>query len=190
MSLKIALLGLLDLSPQSGYDLKKNIEASVAHFWSADQSQIYRTLTRLVAEGLADVEVVPQEGRPDRREHRITDTGRSALQSWLRSPLPAETPHDAFLMRLFFVGTLGVPAARALLRARRSQATALLASLRAVSERESGREQGTREQATPGQAADDPGDLGRRLRLATLRNGILHAEAELAWIVETKAALS
>ncbi|MCY7287157.1 MAG: PadR family transcriptional regulator [Cryobacterium sp.] len=68
MSLKIALLGILNLAPMTGYDLKKSIEASVAHFWSADQSQIYRTLTALVAGGLAEVEVIPPDGRPDRHE--------------------------------------------------------------------------------------------------------------------------
>ncbi|TFC83885.1 PadR family transcriptional regulator [Cryobacterium cheniae] len=180
MSLKIALLGILDLAPMTGYDLKKSIEASVAHFWSADQSQIYRTLAALVADGLAEVEVIPQDGRPDRREHHITPAGRAALNDWLRSPLEPETPHDAFLMRLFFVGTLGVPATRAVLRARRSQAIAMLAGLRSVAEQD----QTHRE---PDDRAPD--DLGRRLRFATLRNGILHAEAELAWLNETKEAL-
>ena len=180
MSLKIALLGILDLTPMTGYDLKKSIEASVAHFWSADQSQIYRTLAALVADGLAEVDVIPQEGRPDRREHHITAAGRAALHEWLLSPLEPETPHDAFLMRLFFVGTLGVPATRAVLRARRSQATAMLAGLQSVIEQE---------QARRGPDERAPDDLGHRLRLATLRNGILHAEAELAWLTETKEAL-
>ena len=180
MSLKIALLGILDLAPMTGYDLKKSIEVSVAHFWSADQSQIYRTLAALVGAGLAEVEVIPQEGRPDRREHHITTAGRAALNEWLRSPLQPAVSHDAFLMRLFFVGTLGVPATRALLRARRGQATAMLASLRSVAEQE----QAHRE---PDDRAPD--DLGRRLRFATLRNGILHAEAELAWLSETKETI-
>ncbi|HSP51672.1 MAG TPA: PadR family transcriptional regulator, partial [Cryobacterium sp.] len=185
MSLKIALLGILDVAPMTGYDLKKSIEASVAHFWSADQSQIYRTLAALVADGLAEVLIIPQEGRPDRREHHITPAGRATLNDWLRSPPEPEIPHDAFLMRLFFVGTLGVPAARALLRARRNQATAMLAGLRSVA----AQEQATRgpDDRTPGDPAPD--DLGRRLRFATLRNGILHAEAELAWLIETKEAL-
>ncbi|TFC95803.1 MULTISPECIES: PadR family transcriptional regulator [Cryobacterium] len=180
MSLTIALLGILDLTPMTGYDLKKSIAASVSHFWSADQSQIYRTLAVLVADGLAEVEVIPQEGRPDRHEHHITPAGRRALDEWLRSPLQPEKPHDAFLMRLFFVGTLGVPATRAVLRARRSQATVMLAGLQSVVEQEQARRE-----------PDDrsPDDLGRRLRHATLRNGILHAQAELAWLTETKEAL-
>lgn len=174
----MALLGILDLTPMTGYDLKKSIEASVAHFWSADQSQIYRTLATLVTDGLAEAQVIPQEGRPDRREHHITPAGRAALTEWLRSPLEPETPHDAFLMRLFFVGALGIPATRAVLDARRSQATTMLAGLHSVSE-QARRDAGNRAE----------GDLGYGLRVATLRNGVLHAEAELAWLTETTAAL-
>ncbi|TFD27555.1 PadR family transcriptional regulator [Cryobacterium cryoconiti] len=181
MTLKMALLGILDLTPMTGYDLKKSIEASVAHFWSADQSQIYRTLAALVTDGLAEALVIPQEGRPDRREHHITPAGRASLAEWLRSPLEPETPHDTFLMRLFFVGALGIPATRAVLDARHSQATALLAGLHSVIEQEQARREA-------GHRAED--DLGHGLRLATLRNGILHAEAELAWLTETTEALA
>ncbi len=47
MSLKHAILGFLELSPFSGYDLKKAFDGSVQHFWPADQAQIYRTLNQL-----------------------------------------------------------------------------------------------------------------------------------------------
>ena len=68
MSLKHAVLGFLSIAPMSGYDLRKHMEESVAHFWPADQAQIYRTLGHLAADGLVSVETIPQEGKPDRRE--------------------------------------------------------------------------------------------------------------------------
>jgi len=173
MSLKYAILGVLKLKPHTGYDLKKTIEASVAHFWSADQSQIYRTLALLVTDGLAEVEVIAQDGRPDRRVHRITATGLTALREWLASPLPPETPHDAFLVRVFFVGELGIPAAAGLLQSRRDEADSALSRLTAL----------------VGQERGEPVDLAHALRRATLRNGIRHAEAELAWLDETVATL-
>ena len=46
MSLEHAILGFLTYRPMSGYDLKKFFDESVRHFWSAPQSQIYRTLGR------------------------------------------------------------------------------------------------------------------------------------------------
>ena len=174
MSLKYAILGVLELKPHTGYDLKKAIGASVAHFWSADQSQIYRTLALLVARGLAEVDVIAQDGRPDRRVHRITPTGLTALREWLASPLPPETPHDVFLVRVFCVGELGNPAAAALLQSRQAETDAALSRLSALIGQESG----------------EPADLAHALRRATLRNGIRHAEAELAWLGETVEALS
>jgi hypothetical protein len=38
---RYALLGMLSLGPGSGYDLKKRIEGSLAHFWSESYGQIY-----------------------------------------------------------------------------------------------------------------------------------------------------
>ena len=43
MSLKHALLGLLNYRPMTGYDLKQRFDHSISHFWSANLSQIYPT---------------------------------------------------------------------------------------------------------------------------------------------------
>jgi PadR family transcriptional regulator, regulatory protein AphA len=59
MSLDYAILGFLNYHPYTGYDLKKIFDSSVHHFWSADQSQIYRTLARLTDQGLARMEKQP-----------------------------------------------------------------------------------------------------------------------------------
>lgn len=169
MSLTYAVLGLLDLAPMSGYDLKKSFDKSVAHFWAADQAQIYRTLAKLVDDGAVEVTVVPQEGRPDRREHRITDAGRCALSAWLASPLEEERDRDPFLARVFFAGREDVEVVRDLLRQRRALAEARLAALRAIPQPE--------------------GSLAERLRGATLRHGLRHLEAELAWLDEVEGEL-
>ena len=54
MSLKHAILGFLSFKPLSGYDLKKAFDNSVRHFWPANQSQIYRTLSQMTDEGLVE----------------------------------------------------------------------------------------------------------------------------------------
>jgi DNA-binding PadR family transcriptional regulator len=170
MALDALILGLLDLRPMTGYDLKKAFDGTVAHFWSADQSQIYRTLARLEQDGLVDVRVVPQAGKPDRREHRLTDDGRARLTEWLRSPLPDEKPREPFLGKLFFVGREDDPElVRALLAERRDSARRLLGTLENLP------------------VVD--GDLAARLRSATLRKGILEVQAELTWLDELEAAL-
>jgi PadR family transcriptional regulator, regulatory protein AphA len=106
MSLEHAILGFLNYGPFSGYDLKKVFDTSVQHFWPADQSQIYRTLARLEEQGLTEVEVVHQEGRPDRKEYHITPAGQEALHQWLATPLPPEEIRSAALIQIFFAGQL------------------------------------------------------------------------------------
>ena len=61
MTLKHAILGLLNYEPMTGYDLKKTIDISINHFWPAVQSQIYTTLAKMEKEGWVTVETIPQE---------------------------------------------------------------------------------------------------------------------------------
>ena len=178
MSLKHAVLGFLSIAPMSGYDLRKHMEESVAHFWPADQAQIYRTLGHLAADGLVDVRTIPQEGKPDRREHSITDAGLAELDSWLAAPVEYVPSREVFLVRLFFVGRLGTDRVRAVLEERAAEARELAAVLEQTRERRSGRR-------SPASA-----DLEMRLRLATLANGLVHARAELDWAQDLLAELT
>jgi PadR family transcriptional regulator AphA len=106
MSLEYAILGFLSYKPFSGYDLKKAFDNSIRHFWYADQSQIYRTLARLTGQGWAEVEVVEQTERPDRKVYSITPAGREELRGWLAGPFPTDAPHSAPLIQVFFAGQL------------------------------------------------------------------------------------
>lgn len=169
VSLTHALLGLLSLKPMTGYELKKVMDGSVSHFWNADQSQIYRQLAKLVDDGLASRTTVQQDERPAMHVHSPTQAGLEELDRWLASPLPEEVSREPFLARLFFAGRMEPAAVRALLAARRAQAEAMLATLTAIEDAE---------QPTP--------DPVEELRWATLRNGLAHARAELAWLRETE----
>ena len=106
MSLEYAILGFLSYKPFSGYDLKKAFDNSVRHFWYADQSQIYRTLVRLTEQGWAEVEVVEQTERPDRKVYSITPAGREELRRWLAGPFPTQVSHSGPLIQVFFAGQL------------------------------------------------------------------------------------
>jgi PadR family transcriptional regulator AphA len=106
VSLEHAILGFLNYHPYSGYDLKKIFDSSVRHFWSADQSQIYRTLSRLEENGWALMEKVPQEDRPDRKVYHITESGREELRGWISGPPPMGESRSAPLIQVFFSGQL------------------------------------------------------------------------------------
>jgi len=107
MSLKYAVLGFLNYGPHTGYDLKKHFDNSIRFFWHAELSQIYPTLRELAQQGLVDSDTVPQEGKPDKKVYWITDAGREALTSWLKTPLAGSPPiKDAVLLKIFFSGSL------------------------------------------------------------------------------------
>ena len=106
MSLEYAILGFLNHQPYSGYDLKKIFDTSVRHFWPADQSQIYRTLSRMQKEGWVDIHVIHQENRPDRKEYAITESGRQAFHRWMITPLMPEENRSADMIQVFFAGSL------------------------------------------------------------------------------------
>ena len=174
MILSCVILGMLAVAPMTGYDLKKRFDTSVNHFWSADKAQIYRTLSRLVADGLAEVATVPQIGLPDRQEHHITDAGRAALTEWLVSAPDPHRERDPFLARLFFAGTLKRQQVLTLIAERKQAAESLLGELQAQSASVEGGPAPTREQY---------------LRFATLDNGITHIQAELRWLDEVERDL-
>jgi DNA-binding PadR family transcriptional regulator len=102
MSLKHAILGFLSIKPMTGYDLKKAFDQSIQFFWPANQSQIYRTLADLKAEGLVEQEVIAREDRLDMKVYRISDNGQDELHEWLSNPLPHQDYREAFLIQLYF----------------------------------------------------------------------------------------
>lgn len=106
MSLKHAILGFLSFKSMSGYELKKAFDGSVRHFWTADQSQIYRTLDQIVEASWAEVELIEQATRPNRKVYHITRPGRAELRRWLTSPLAHREEHEPLLVQLFFASTL------------------------------------------------------------------------------------
>lgn len=106
LSLDHAILGFLSKKPLSGYDLKAEFDASVKHFWSAEQSQIYRTLTRLAENGFAEIEIVRQEDKPDKKVYHITDSGRKELHNWLIADQIPSGAHISSLVKIFFASEL------------------------------------------------------------------------------------
>jgi len=106
MSLEHATLGFLHYASLTGYDLKKAFDVSVRHFWPADQSQIYRTLARMAERGWVEMEVIPQEERPNRKVYHITEAGREELRRWLATPLPPDDHRLPWLVQVFFSGHL------------------------------------------------------------------------------------
>ena len=107
MPLAHAILGFLEYQPMSGYDLKKFFDQSITHFWSATQSHIYKALEKLEEDGMVESKIIPQEGRPNRKQYEITGAGKAELRQWVSTPLPIEGAREAWLIQVFFAHNLG-----------------------------------------------------------------------------------
>jgi PadR family transcriptional regulator AphA len=110
MSLKHAILVLLERKPGSGYDLAQRFKGGIGHFWSASHQQIYHELKKLSDQMLVEFEVQLQSERPDKKHYRITAAGRSALKDWLLEPTKPERLNSALLVKIY-AANLADPAA-------------------------------------------------------------------------------
>ena len=98
-----AVLGMLSLTPMSGYELAQAVNRSIAHFWPMSKTQVYSELGRLDSLGLVEGAAVEQERLPDKRVFSITDSGCRVLEEWLNTPGPEpNTYRIPTLVKLFF----------------------------------------------------------------------------------------
>lgn len=174
MPLEHAILALLEYRPMSGYDLKKFFDVSIAHFWSATQSHIYKALDGLEKKGWAESQLIQQEGKPNRKEFHITDEGRAELRQWLTTPLPLDQVREGWLIQIFFSHFSSNEEIAALIEARMDEIRAQVKTLHADA------------QAAIDENAKNLGiERARELWQITLDYGIDYYQAELAWLEKT-----
>jgi DNA-binding PadR family transcriptional regulator len=100
------LLGLVCLSPASGYDLKRIFAATPMGLYQPSSGALYPALRRLEAKGLLRAKAVdgPVEPARRRRVYEPTDDGRATHLAWLRTPVdPATASRDLGLHLMRFV---------------------------------------------------------------------------------------
>lgn len=99
-----AVLGILSMGPQTGYDIKKQMERSTRYFWNENYGQIYPHLNRLLENQDVTLHIETQEGKPDRKVYTITEQGRTMLAEWLTAPMEysVHEKKNELLLRLFF----------------------------------------------------------------------------------------
>lgn len=133
MSLEHAILGFLNASPRSGYELKTRcFDVEAKAMWTADQAQIYRTLERLRTLRLVSVTRRRQTGKPDRKVYEITDAGLEEFARWETAAASLPPARDAFLLQVYFAGSCSDEALKTLLSDRRQMHQSRLDELRAL----------------------------------------------------------
>ena len=103
MSLRHALLGLLSVSPNSGYQLGQIFQNTLQQIWHARNHQLYPELARLSADG--HVECV-EEGARGKRTYAITDDGRAELRRWLVDVQPDRTMRSEAYLRAWLLSVV------------------------------------------------------------------------------------
>lgn len=119
MSLQHILLGFLRDESGSGYDLNKRLDAQAKHFWTTEQSQIYRALYRMQAAGWVEFQTVIQENSPNKKVYELTETGNAELERWLREPVEETLPSHIWLAKLYIGQDLGYADVAQIIKERR-----------------------------------------------------------------------
>lgn len=102
---EFALLGFLEQSSAHGYELHRRLVEELGEILQCSTSQTYNILTRLEAHGFIKGKIQTQKKRPDKRELRLTPSGREHFETWL-GELSACSVHAIrveFMTRLYFL---------------------------------------------------------------------------------------
>lgn len=100
MSIKFAILGILNWKSSTGYELKKIFEESSILYWSGNNNQIYKALIKMQDEDLVTSEVIHQDSSPSKKIYTITEEGLAELKEWIMSSPEAPEFKKTFLIQL------------------------------------------------------------------------------------------
>lgn len=97
-----AVLGIVNnCGAATSYDIKRQIDESVGHFWTFARSQLYSEPQRLTELGLLKEE--QEDFGRRRRLYQLTNAGKVALEAWLiEAGTPTTELRDMGMMKLFF----------------------------------------------------------------------------------------
>jgi DNA-binding PadR family transcriptional regulator len=104
-TLEVVTLSLLKVADRTGYDIRKWLDQHGTYVgYTAQTSQIYRQLGKMVERGWVTSRPDPRSTGPDAKLYSITGAGRDVLDAWVESPyVPARRPLDPdFQVRLRF----------------------------------------------------------------------------------------
>lgn len=165
MSISHALLGLLEAGPRHGYDLKRTFDERFGHDRPLAYGQVYSTMSRLLKNGLVEVDGVESGGGPERKRYAITDAGITDVEGWLAQPEKPEPYLQSTLYTKVVLALLTGRSAQELLDTQRAEHLRLM---RILTQRKR------------------KGDLADQL---VCDHALFHLEADLRWLELTAARL-
>ncbi len=115
MSLRHAILGVLEFQPLHGYALKCVLEEGISQVWPVNLAAIDPSLRELEQEGLLTHGTeATRSGRPDRKVYSISDRGRAEMAHWRRlAPDSGEYQmKNPLMLKLLFAKRENLPEVR------------------------------------------------------------------------------
>ena len=176
MSVRQALLALLEQGPMYGYQLRAEFEQRTGSTWPLNVGQVYTTLTRLERDGLVEGVVSDEDEETSHGViYRVTPAGREEVAAWFTTPVArTQPPRDELAIKLAIAVTVpGVDVGRVI----QQQRSATMSALQDYTRLKRG-----------GRAAApaDRADMAWSLVLDSL---VFSAEAEIRWLDHCEARL-
>ena len=170
MSVRQALLALLEEGPRYGYQLRAQFEQRTGATWPLNVGQVYTTLTRLERDGLVEGAGTDDEGHV---VYRITDAGRGEVATWFTTPVArTQPPRDELAIKLALAVTVPGVDVGSVIQQQRSATMAALQDYTRL-----------KRQAAAGEGREE---LAWSLVLDSL---VFAAEAEVRWLDHCEARL-
>ena len=171
MSVRQALLTLLEQEPMYGYQLRAEFESRTGSTWPLNIGQVYTTLSRLERDAMVEGAGSDDEGHV---MYQITDAGRAEVADWFMTPVQrTQPPRDELAIKLALAVTVqGVDVAAVI----QGQRSATMAALQDYTKLKRGAQAKT----------DDPAGMAWSLVLDSL---VFAAEAEVQWLDHCEARL-
>ena len=167
MTVRNALLALLEQGPMYGYQLRSEFERRTGATWPLNVGQVYTTLSRLERDGLVEGTGVDEEGHV---MYGATAAGHEEVAAWFTTPVArTQPPRDELAIKLALAVTVpGVDVGTVIQQQRSATMTAL--------------QDYTRLKRSGGDT--EPQDLAWSLVLDSL---VFNAEAEIRWLDHSEA---
>ena len=176
MTIRNALLALLDQGPMYGYQLRAEFERRTGATWPLNIGQVYTTLSRLERDGFVEVTGADDEGAEhgERVMYVATAAGREEAAAWFTTPVArTQPPRDELAIKLALAVTVpGIDVGRVIQQQRSATMTALQDYTR------------LKRAAATGAGHEGDHDLAWSLVLDSL---VFAAEAEIRWLDHCEA---
>ncbi|QZY29025.1 PadR family transcriptional regulator [Nocardioides coralli] len=175
MSVRQALLALLEQEPKYGYQLRAEFEERTGSTWPLNVGQVYTTLARLERDGLVEQVAGGDVDEAGHVTYRITDQGRAEVSAWFTTPVGrTQPPRDELAIKLALAVTVpGVDVATVIQQQRSATMSALQDYTRL---KRSGR-------------AAEPDDVAGLAWSLVLDSLVFAAEAEIRWLDHCESRL-